>query len=134
MEIDLNNLFNPKSLQEQASEEMIEKLKTDYDKMPEDAKLEIQEVLFMHVIEQIENSINSYILTEMAAWRDLKAEDIQAMLKRVEKRLVESEEREKAGKNEREYMKASIKNIGDLLLVHFKTHLHYLKNEQWKRK
>ena len=123
MEIDLNNLFNPKSLQEQASEEMIEKLKTDYDKMPEDAKLEIQEVLFMHVIEQIENSINSYILTEIAAWRDLKAEDLQAMLKRVEKRLVESEEREKAGKNEREYMKASIKNIGDLLLVHFKTHL-----------
>ena len=55
MEINLNNLFNPKSLQEQASEEMIEKLKTDYDKMPEDAKLEIQEVLFMHVIEQIEN-------------------------------------------------------------------------------
>ena len=45
------------------------------------------------------------------------------MLKRVEKRLVESEEREKAGKNEREYMKASIKNIGDLLLTHFKTHL-----------
>ena len=123
MEIDLNNLFNPKSLQEQASEEMIEKLKTDYDKMPEDAKLEIQEVLFMHVIEQIENSINSYILTEIAAWRDLKAEDLQAMLKRVEKRLVESEEREKAGKNEREYMKASIKNIWDLLLVHFKTHL-----------
>jgi hypothetical protein len=67
MEIDLNNLFNPKSLQEQANEKLIEKLKTDYDKMPEDAKLEIQEVLFMHVIEQIENSINSYILTEMAA-------------------------------------------------------------------
>lgn len=123
MEINLNNLFNPKSLQEQANEKLIEKLKTDYENMPEDAKLEIQEVLFMHVIEQIENSINSYILTEIAAWRDLKAEDIQAMLKRVEKKIVESEEREKAGKNEREYMKASIKNIWDLLLTHFKTHL-----------
>jgi len=67
MEINLNNLFNPKSLQEQANEKLIEKLKTDYEKMPEDAKLEIQEVLFMHVIEQIENSINSYILTEMTA-------------------------------------------------------------------
>jgi hypothetical protein len=67
MEINLNNLFNPKSLQEQANEKLIEKLKTDYENMPEDAKLEIQEVLFMHVIEQIENSINSYILTEIAA-------------------------------------------------------------------
>ena len=123
MEIDLNNLFNPKSLQEQANEKLIGKLKTDYENMQEDAKLEIQEVLFMHVIEQIENSINSYILTEMAAWRNLKAEDLQAMLKRIEKKIVESEEREKAGKNEREYMKASIKNIGDLLLTHFKTHL-----------
>ena len=123
MEINLNNLFNPKSLQEQANEKLIEKLKTDYEKMPEDAKLEIQEVLFMHVIEQIENSINSYILTEMTAWRNLKTEDLQAMLKRVEKKIVESEERETAGKNEREYMKASIKNIGDLLLTHFKTHL-----------
>lgn len=123
MEINLKSLFNPKNLYEQREQEMIDKLKKDYEDMPEDAKLEIQEVLFMHVIEQIENNINSYILTELTAWRNLKTEDIQAMLKRVEKRLVESEEREKAGKNEREYMKASIKNIGDLLLTHFKTHL-----------
>ena len=123
MEINLKSLFNPKNLYEQREQEMIDKLKKDYEDMPEDAKLEIQEVLFMHVIEQIENNINSYILTELTAWRNLKTEDIQAMLKRVEKRLVESEEREKAGKNEREYMKASIKNIWDLLLTHFKTHL-----------
>lgn len=123
MEINLKSLFNPKNLYEQREQEMIDKLKKDYEDMPEDAKLEIQELLFMHVIEQIENNINSYILTELTAWRNLKTEDIQAMLKRVEKRLVESEEREKAGKNEREYMKASIKNIGDLLLTHFKTHL-----------
>lgn len=45
------------------------------------------------------------------------------MLKRVEKRFVESEERETAGKNDREYIKAITKNIGNLLLVHFKTHL-----------
>lgn len=123
MEINLKSLFNPKNLYEQREQEMIDKLKKDYEDMPEDAKLEIQEVLFMHVIEQIENNINSYILTELTAWRNLKTEDIQAMLKRVEKRIVESEEREKAGKNEREYMKASIKNIWDLLLTHFKTHL-----------
>ena len=123
MEINLKSLFNPKNLYEQREQEMIDKLKKDYEDMPEDAKLEIQEVLFMHVIEQIENNINSYILTELTAWRNLKTEDIQAMLKRVEKKIVESEERETAGKNEREYMKASIKNIGDLLLTHFKTHL-----------
>lgn len=123
MEINLKSLFNPKNLYEQREQEMIDKLKKDYEDMPEDAKLEIQEVLFMHVIEQIENNINSYILTELTAWRNLKTEDIQAMLKRVEKRIVESEEREKAGKNEREYMKTSIKNIWDLLLTHFKTHL-----------
>lgn len=63
MEINLNNLFNPKSLQEQASEEIIEKLKTDYKNMPMEAKLEVQELLFMEMMDAIERQINCYILT-----------------------------------------------------------------------
>ena len=102
---------------------MIEKLKTDYKNMPMEAKLEVQELLFMEMMDAIERHINCYILTSKTSWRNLTLEEIQAMLKRVEKKIVESEERETAGKNEREYMKASIKNIGDLLLTHFKTHL-----------
>lgn len=134
MEIDLNNLFNPKSLQEQAKDKLLENLKKEYAKLSPEDKLIVQEWLFMDMLEQIEHHVNTFIATTETAGRWLKIEDVKAMLKRIEKKVVESGERKTAWNDERNYMKAAIRNIGDLIIAHYETHLHYLKNEQWKRK
>lgn len=112
---DLLTYYSPEDNEKKEMDRIKHELKAQYNKLDEDAKLEVQEGMFMDFLSEIENKVNSMLETYFVTGMEINEDTFKQIANRCFSKIIESKERQNTQPGEREFMIMFVKAIGGIL-------------------
>lgn len=112
--MELKDLLTYNDPEEKGKKEMDrikQELKTQYNNLDEDAKLEVQEGMFMDFLSEIENKVNSMLETYFVTGMEINEDTFKQIANRCFSKIIESKERQNTQPGEKEFMIMFVKAI-----------------------
>ena len=101
---DLLTYYSPEDNEKKEMDRIKHELKTQYNNLDEDGKLEVQEAMFMDFLSEIENKVNSMIETYFVTGMEINEDTFKQIANRCFSKIIESKERQNTQPGEKEFM------------------------------
>lgn len=112
---DLLTYYSPEDNEKKEMDRIKHELKTQYNNLDEDGKLEVQEAMFMDFLSEIENKVNSMLETYFVTGMEINEDTFKQIANRCFSKIIESKERQNTRPGEKEFMIMFVKAMWDIL-------------------
>lgn len=112
---DLLTYYSPEDNEKKEMDRIKHELKTQYNNLDEDGKLEVQEGMFMDFLSEIENKVNSMLETYFVTGMEINEDTFKQIANRCFSKIIESKERQNTQPGEKEFMIMFVKAFWDIL-------------------